>query len=87
MVLVWIPSLLREITNGNSVIELEGQTVGEIINQIDAIYPGFKNRITENNELIPEISVVLDGTVSYRGLKQKIRDSEEIHFLPVLSGG
>jgi len=87
MVRVWIPALLREITQGVSVLDLEGRTVRELIEQIDNIYPGFRERIIKDDKLIADISVVIDGAVSYRGLSQMVRDAEEIHFLPVLAGG
>ena len=87
MVTIWIPSLLRDLTEGESKLEVTAETVDEAITTIDDRYPGFRNQIVKDNKIIPDLSVVVDGEISETRLRQKLDKVKEIHFLPVISGG
>ena len=39
---VWIPSLMRKLTNGREKVIVEGQTLREVIENLDAQFPGVK---------------------------------------------
>lgn len=87
MVKIWIPSLLRNLTNGADVISVHGKTVDECIDALDALFPGLRNRLCDGNELIPSLSVAIDGKISHRGVKTRVNDKSEIHFVPAVAGG
>jgi molybdopterin synthase sulfur carrier subunit len=84
---VWIPSLLQSLTAGAEKVAVSGATVGEIIDSLDARFPGVKQRLVQDGAIRPHIAVAIDGDVSPEGLEQDVRDSSEIHFIPALSGG
>ena len=84
---VWIPSLLRELTGGQDTIEVEGQTVREVIEQLDRRYPGFRERLVDGDRLRPTMAVLVDGRTSQLKLRQPLSPSSEVHFVPVISGG
>lgn len=84
---VWIPPLHRELTNGQEVVIVEGETVGEVVAQLAARYPGLEARLTEDGKLRPHIAVAINGEVSHRGLRQRLTAPSEVHFIPALSGG
>jgi sulfur-carrier protein len=44
-------------------------------------------RLCENEQLRPNISLIVDGSVSQQRLRHKLREDSEIHFLPSISGG
>jgi molybdopterin synthase sulfur carrier subunit len=87
MAVVWIPSLLQGFTAGEEKVKVPGATVGEIIDNLEARFPGVKERLVVGTELRPHIAVAIDGDVSPEGLEQDVRESSEIHFIPALSGG
>jgi molybdopterin synthase sulfur carrier subunit len=84
---VWIPSLLQSLTDGADKVVVSGATVGEIIENLEARFPGVKDRLVQGEEIRPHIAVAIDGDVSPEGLEQDVQESSEIHFIPALSGG
>jgi sulfur-carrier protein len=84
---VWIPSLLQNLTDGVDKVLVSGATVGEIIDHLEARFPGVKDRLVQGGEIRPHIAVAIDGDVSPEGLEQDVQESSEIHFIPALSGG
>jgi sulfur-carrier protein len=87
MAVVWIPSLLQSLTAGEEKVNVHGATVGEIIDNLEARFPGVKDRLVNGTEIRPHIAVAIDGDVSPEGLEQDVQESSEIHFIPALSGG
>ena len=47
--LVRIPTPLRRVTNGQDKVEIDGNTVGQIIESMDSSYPGFKERLVDED--------------------------------------
>jgi sulfur-carrier protein len=84
---VWIPSLLQSLTDGEEKVVVSGATVGQIIDNLEARFPGLKERLVQGREIRPHIAVAIDGDVSPEGLEQDVQESSEIHFIPALSGG
>jgi molybdopterin converting factor small subunit len=87
MAVVWIPSLLQTLTGGTEKVIVSGVTVGEIIDNLEARFPGVKDRLVAGGEIRPHIAVAIDGDVSPEGLEQDVQESSEVHFIPALSGG
>lgn len=87
MAVVWIPSLLQNLTDGEEKVVVSGATVGEIIDNLDVRFPGVKERLVHNGAIRPHIAVAIDGDVSPEGLEQDVQESSEIYFIPALSGG
>jgi molybdopterin synthase sulfur carrier subunit len=84
---VWIPSLLQNLTDGEEQVVVSGATVGEIIDNLDVRFPGVKERLVHEGTIRPHIAVAIDGDVSPEGLDQDVQEFSEIHFIPALSGG
>ena len=79
---------MQKLTNGQGQIPTDGQTIRQVIDYLDSHYPGFKARIcNEHDQIRPEIAVAVDGEVVTSGLRTRVSDSSEVHFLPALSGG
>ncbi len=87
MATVFIPSLMQSLTNGEHRVEIEGATVRQIIDNLEASYPGMKERLVENNRVKSNISVAIDGEVTTLGMLGKVGESSEVHFLPAIGGG
>jgi len=69
---VWIPSLMQKLTGGNGQVEVEGKTVRQIIEELDTMYPGFKDRLCEDDRLKPGMAVAVDGEVNSEGVRRKV---------------
>jgi len=84
---VGIPSLLRDLTNGERSLAVEGVTIRDVIDNLDRIYPGIKDRLCEDDHLRPSIAIVVDGHTSTLKLRHNLRESSEVHFVISISGG
>lgn len=84
---IWIPALHRDITNGVDRVKVEGTSVREVIDALDAQFPGIRARLCDEEGIRPSIAVAIDGVVANRGLRQKLETPSEIHFVPAMSGG
>jgi sulfur-carrier protein len=84
---VWIPPLHRELTGGQERVQVSGETVGELLTQLEARFPGLEARLCQGGKLRPHIAVAVNGEVTHRGLRQRLTEPSEVHFIPALSGG
>jgi molybdopterin synthase sulfur carrier subunit len=84
---VWVPALLRELTGGREVIAVPGGTVRDIIDNLDARYPGIRNRLCVGESLRPGMAVAVGTQVARLGLLQPVPEDSEVHFLPAIAGG
>lgn len=87
MPVVWIPSLLRELTGGQETVVVPGETVGQVIENLDQTFPGIKARLFQGDRLRPNLSLVVDGELSRRGLLHPIGENSEVRFISAISGG
>jgi len=87
LALVFIPSLMQELSNGEQRVNVQGNNVRQVIDNLNAVYPGFKERLVENGRVKPNISVAIDGEITPLGMIEKVGEDSEVHFLPAISGG
>ena len=87
MATVFIPSLMQTLTDGEKQVRVEGSTVRQVINNLEGMYPGFKERLVEDDRVKPNISVAVDGEVTPMGMLERVSDDSEVHFLPAIGGG
>ena len=90
MVTIRIPTTLRTLTGGSSSVEVEGATIGEVLANLDAAHPGFKDRLfDENGGLRRFVNVFLaDDDVRYLdGVDTAVTDGAEVSIIPAVAGG
>lgn len=87
MARVFIPPLLRELTDGADLVEVSGGTVRQIVAGLEARFPGIEGRLCDGEGLRPGLAVAVDGRASSLGLLQKVGEASEVHFLPAIGGG
>ena len=78
---------MQELSNGEQRVNVQGNNVRQVIDNLDAVYPGFKDRLVEEGRVKPNISVAIDGEITPLGMLEKVREDSEVHFLPAISGG
>ena len=84
---VWIPSLMRSLTGGKEQISIEGDTLRQIIENLEALHPGVKGRVMEDDRIRPGLAVAVDGVITEDGLRTVISAESEVHFVTAISGG
>lgn len=72
---------------GQERVDARGRNVGEIIDDLDRQFPGFRQHLVEGGDLKHSIAVSIDGELGTAGLLDKVGDASEVHFLPALAGG
>jgi molybdopterin converting factor small subunit len=84
---VFIPAQLRDLTAGVAQIEMDAETVREVVAELELRFPGIQERLCQGDELASSLQVSIDHHMTGRGLKAKVKPMSEVHFLPVLGGG
>jgi molybdopterin synthase sulfur carrier subunit len=87
---VIIPTPLRKFTNDTELVEVQGATIGDVFNQLEARYPGILARLCEENgELRRFINVYVDGEdIRFLDrLQTKVGERAEISIIPAIAGG
>ena len=78
---------MQELSSGEQRVNVQGNNIRQVIDNLDAVYPGFKDRLVEDGRIKPNISVAIDGEITPLGMLEKVREDSEVHFLPAISGG
>ena len=78
---------MQELSSGEQRVNVQGNNIRQVIDNLDALYPGFKDRLVEDGRVKPNISVAIDGEITPLGMLEKVREDSEVHFLPAISGG
>jgi molybdopterin synthase sulfur carrier subunit len=87
MATVFIPAQLRDLTDGQAELPVNGATVRDLIAELDQRFPGIADRLCKAGELSPALQVSIDDVLSRRGLDARVQPASEVHFLPVFGGG
>ena len=84
---VFVPTMLQTMTNGVKQIDMEADNVRQVIDRLETLYPGMKDRLIESGQIRSNLAVAIDGEVARMGLLEKIGEAREIHFVPAIGGG
>jgi sulfur-carrier protein len=87
---VRIPTILRKHTGGAKAVEAEGDTVRDLIGDLDRRYPGIaESLLTADGGLHRFVNVyVNDEDVRFLGaLDAKLADRDVVAILPAVAGG
>jgi len=87
MPLVHIPALLFSLTGEVRQQRVSGTTVREVIEALDKIHPGIRDRLLQGEQLRSGLAVFVDGLVRREGLDFEVSDRSEIYFIPAVAGG
>ncbi len=87
---VRVPTILRSYTDGQKAVEATGDTIAELLTDLDAKYPGLLARlVTDDGALHRFVNVyVNDEDVRFLGaLDAKLGDGDTVTILPAVAGG
>ncbi|MDX2032666.1 MAG: MoaD/ThiS family protein [Blastocatellia bacterium] len=80
---------LRRLTNGLETVEVQGETVNEILNQLEDRFPGIRKKlVTGNGDLHRFINVYVDGeNIRFLDRLQTIvRDRSKVWIVTAIAG-
>ncbi len=87
---VRIPGPLRRLTGGSAEVGVDGATVGEVLTNLDATYPGFHDRLYDGSGSLRQfINIyVNDSDIRFaQGLDTPIAERDEVSIVPAVAGG
>lgn len=90
---VRIPTILRSYTDGEKVVEGKGETLAELIDDVDARHGGLRERLVDGEggqqTLRRFVNVYLnDEDVRFLGgLATPLADGDTVTILPAVAGG
>ena len=88
-VTVKIPTQLREATDGEASADVDGTTVGEVLDALYDRYDELRSRIAEDGGLRRFVNVYVGGEdIRFlEGLDTPVSDGDEVTILPAVAGG
>jgi MoaD family protein len=86
---VKIPTQLRAATDGEASADVEGSTVGEVLDALYERYGELRSRIAEDGGLRRFVNVYVgDEDIRFLdGLETSVSDGDEVTILPAVAGG
>ena len=86
---VKIPAQLRAATDGEASAEVDGSTVGEVLDALYERYGELRGRIAEDGGLRRFVNVYVGGEdIRFLdGLDTEVSDGDEVTILPAVAGG
>ena len=84
------PTPLRPYAEGQSEITVQGNNVGEALNDLVAQYPALKKHLfNESDELRPFVNLFLgnEDVRHLQGTETPIADGDKLMIIPSIAGG
>jgi len=89
-VIVRVPTTLRTLTAGEPEISVDGGSVADVLDSLEAGHPGFRERILDadgNLRRFVNIFVSDDDVRFLDGLATPVPDGETVSIVPAVAGG
>jgi molybdopterin synthase sulfur carrier subunit len=87
MARVFIPTMLQPMAGGVKQVDVEAKNVRQVIDMLEQLYPGIKDRLVEENKIRSNLAVAIDGEVARMGMLERVAENSEVHFVPAIGGG
>ena len=89
-VLVRVPTPLRSLTKGAAEVQGSGDTVGDIIQDLERQFPGLRDRLVdEGGDLRRFINIyVNEEDIRFlEGAKTTLKAGDSVSIVPAIAGG
>ncbi len=86
---VKVTANLQKLVGGQRSLQGEGANVGELLNNLDSRYPGFKGQIVTDGQIHRFVNIYLDDEdIRFlRQLETPLKEGDTLSILPALAGG
>lgn len=80
---------LRKLLNYQEVVEAEGNTIGECIDNLDSRFPGFKQQVVGKKDRFKDtLEVYLNNDPAYpEQLRKPVKDGDTVTIITYIAGG
>jgi molybdopterin synthase sulfur carrier subunit len=85
-----IPTPLRKLTNNEELVEVNADTVGAAITELQTRYPGIQERILDENGTVRRFVNVYVNEEDIRfqqNLDTPLKEGDEMSIIPAIAGG
>ena len=89
-VLVRIPTPLRAVTNGAGEVQAKGDTVADLIEDLERQYPGLRERLVEEGGEVRRFINIYVNEEDIRflqGKKTSLKEGDHVSIVPAIAGG
>ncbi len=88
-VTVRIPTPLRTLTGGADEVQVEGKTVGEVIESLEANHAGIKDRLLDEKGVRRFVNIYAnDEDIRFLdNLDTELKDGDSVAIVPAIAGG
>jgi molybdopterin/thiamine biosynthesis adenylyltransferase/molybdopterin converting factor small subunit len=90
MISVYIPTPFRSFVGNRTTVEAEGNNVAEVLANLDARFPGFRNLCYNGEGAIPaHINIYVNNQeiTTLEGESTAVSDGDQLAVIPALAGG
>jgi len=90
MATVFLPTPLRRYADGQSKVQVDGATLGDILTNLDTAYPGLKDRLFDESGEIKRFIQVFVNEEDVRALQGQatpVGPRDEVSIVPAMAGG
>jgi molybdopterin synthase sulfur carrier subunit len=89
MSVVRIPPTLRPDVGGERQIEVDGDTVRELLDDLVSRFPALRRQLVEDGDIAPFVNVYVEGedVRTREGLETEVRPGSTVILLPAMAGG
>ncbi len=87
---VRVPTPLRSLCGGAGELQIAGETVSEVLEGLNAQYPGFRERLYGDDGKLRRFVNIYVGDEDVRftdGVDTKVGDDELLSIVPAVAGG
>ncbi len=84
---VFVPTMLQSLTNGVKQVDVEASNVRQVVDRLDELYPGLKERLVDEGQIRSNLAVAIDGEIARLGMMERVGANSEVHFVPAIGGG
>ncbi|MDA1263833.1 MAG: MoaD/ThiS family protein [Planctomycetota bacterium] len=85
--IVHVPTPLRSYTDEAARVEVEGDTLDDVLRALDKRYPGLRFRIVDEAQRLRTHIKLFVGHAATDDLNASVKDVEDVHIICALSGG
>jgi len=85
-----IPTPLRKLTNNQEEVVASGATLGAILEELNATYPGLGERILDEQGTIRRFVNIFVNDEDVRFLQEKetpVKEADVVSIVPAIAGG
>ena len=90
MATVRIPTPLRSFTQNQQEVTAPGKTVGEVLRNLNATFPGIGQRLMDDRGGVRRYVNIFHNDEDIRFLKEletPVADTDQISIIPAIAGG